>query len=121
MITKKQFEKVYNKYLPNNFIKFVFKHYGKDDEKTSSIKLKLTDKIAWYILLPMIVLGILFTAFKVPHKIIGFVAIPTSIILAVMVLVGMTGVWMNNFRIRKIAKELGLSLREYNKLVEKLF
>jgi len=120
-ISKEQFEKVYNKYLPNKFIVFIFKHYAQDDEKTSGVKIKLADKIAWFVLLPLFFLGLLFTAFKLPQIYIGIVTIPYLLILSVLVLAGFVAVKWNNFRIKKIAKELGLGLVEYNKLVDDLF
>lgn len=119
-ITKEQFQKVYNKYAPNKFIIFVFKHYAKDDERTSGIKMKLADKIAWFVLLPLFLIGFLFKVIGLSDAYVGAVTIPYSVILAVLVLVGFVGVQMNNFRIRKIAKELGISLGEYNDLVDSL-
>jgi len=120
-ITKERFEEVYNKYLPNKFIKFVFKLAAKDDERTTGISISILDKIAYFILLPMVILGILFRALNLPEVYVGVVAIPYSILLAIIVLSGFVAVKWNNFRIRKIAKELGVSLVEYNKLVDKLF
>ena len=120
MITKEQFQKTYNKYLPNGFIKFVFKHYSKDGERTSGIKINFPDKIAWVVLLPLYFIGFLFTIIKLPKIYIGVVTIPYAIGLVILVLVGFVGVIMNNLRIRKIAKELGVSLGEYNKLVDDL-
>jgi len=120
-ISKKQFEKVYNKYLPNKFLIFMFKHFAKDDEQTSSVKLKLGDKIAWFVLLPLFLIGMLFTIIGLPKIYIGVVTIPYMILLSIMVLSMFVAVQWNNFRIRKIAKELGLSLTAYNKLVDKLF
>lgn len=120
-ITKERLEEVYNNHLPNKFIKFVFKYYAKDDERTSGIKLSVTDKIAWFILLPLLAIGMLFTIIGLPKTYIGIVTYPYIGILSAMVLVGFVGVQWNNFRIRKIAKELGISLSEYNKLVDSLF
>ena len=120
-ISKKQFEKVYNKYLPNKFLIFMFKHFAKDDEQTSSVKLKLGDKIAWFVLLPLFLIGMLFTIIGLPKIYIGVITIPYMILLSIMVLSMFVAVQWNNFRIRKIAKELGLSLTAYNKLVDKLF
>jgi len=120
-ITKEQFEKVYNKHLPNKFIKFVFKYYAKDTEQTSGIKISVTDKIAWFILLPLFVIGLLFTIIGLPKIYVGVVTYPYIGVLSSMVLIGFVGVQMNNFRIRKIAKELGVNLSEYNKLVDSLY
>ena len=119
-ITKERFQEVYNKHLPNEFIKFVFKYYSKDEEITSGIKVK-TDRIAWFILLPLFLLGMLFTIIGLPKSYIGVVTYPYMGILSALVLVGFVGVQMNNFRIRRIAKELGISLSDYNDLVDSLF
>jgi len=120
-ISKEQFEKVYNKYSPNKFLIFMFKHFAKDDEKTSGVKLKLGDKLAWFVLLPLFVIGMLFTIIGLPKVYIGVVTIPYMILLSIMVLSMFVAVQWNNFRIRKIAKQLGISVGEYNKLVDSLF
>ena len=120
-ITLEQFNKAYNKYLPNKFIKFVFKLAAKDDEKTTGMKISILDKIAYFILLPLVVLGILFRALNLPEVYVGIVTIPYSILLAIIVLSGFVAVKWNNFRLKKVAKELGISIVEYNKLVDSLF
>jgi len=120
-ITKEQFEKVYNKYLPNKFLIFMFKHFAKDDEKTTGVKLKLGDKLAWFVLLPLFAIGMLFTIIGLPKTYIGVVTIPYMILLSIMVLSMFVAVQWNNFRIRKIAKKLGISIGEYNKLADELF
>jgi hypothetical protein len=43
--------------------------------------------------------------------------IPYSIGLAILVLYLFSAVFLNNFRIRKIRKELGITKEEYNALV----
>lgn len=120
-ISLEQFEKVYNKYAPNKFLIFMFKHFAKDDEKTSNVKLKLGDKLAWFVLLPLFLIGMLFTIIGLPKAYIGVVTIPYMILLAIMVLSMFVAVQWNNFRLRKVAKELGINIREYNKLVDSLF
>jgi len=120
-ISLEQFNKIYNKYLPNKFIVFIFKMAAKDDEKTTGIKISIMDKIAYFILLPLFLIGMLFTIIGLPKTYIGIVALIYSIGLALLVLPAFVAVKWNNFRIKKIAKELGLSLIEYNKLVDKLF
>jgi hypothetical protein len=120
-ISLEEFNKVYNKHLPNKFIVFLFKLADKDDEKTTGIKISILDKIAYFVLLPLVVLGILFRALNLPEAYVGAVTIPYSILLAIIVLSGFVAVKWNNFRIKKIAKELGISIEEYNKLVDSLF
>ena len=120
-ISLEEFNKVYNKHLPNKFIVFIFKLAAKDDEKTSGIKISIMDKIAYFIFLPLFLIGMLFTIIGLPKDYIGTVTLIYSIGLALLVLPAFVAVQWNNFRIRKIAKELGISLIEYNKLVENLF
>lgn len=117
-IDKEQFEKIYNKYLPNKFLVFMFKHFAKDDEKTSGIKLKLGDKLAWFVLLPLFLIGMLFTIIGLPKSYIGVVTISYSVILSIIVLSMFVAVQWNNFRIRKIAKELGVNISDYNEIVD---
>jgi len=120
-ITLEQFEKVYNKYLPNKFIIFMFKYFAKDDEKTDSVKRNLGDKLAWFVLLPLFLIGMLFTIIGLPKIYVVVVTIPYGTILSIIVLSMLVAVKWNNLRIRKIAKELGVSVIEYNKTVDRLF
>lgn len=116
-INKEQFEKIYNKYLPNKFLVFMFKHFAKDDEKTTGIKLKLGDKLGWFVLLPLFLIGMLFTIIGLPKTYIGVVTISYSVILSIIVLSMFVAVQWNNFRIRKIAKKLGVNISDYNEIV----
>jgi len=114
-ISKEQFWAAYNKFSPNGWTKFIFKYFSKET--------KLEDK--W---LKNTFIGVEVTLFLagMVGTILGWnyvaVAIPTftfGILLAILVLGGFIAVFMNNFRIRKIRKELGgISKIEYNRLVE---
>lgn len=109
-ITKEKFLEVYNKHLPNKWTKFAFKYF--------SLSTKETDR--W---VSQIFAGILISLF-----IAGFIGIVanfsklyTSIITLIMIVLLLSvsillfgAVIMNNFRIRKIRKILGLSRLEYN-------
>lgn len=119
-ITKEQFENVYNKHLPNKFIIYMFKFFAKDTEKTSGVKIK-SDRVAWAIMFPLFCLGLLFTIINLPKLIIGIVTALLSLVLGTVVIGGFIAGFWNNIRIRKIAKELGLDLVQYNKLVDSLF
>lgn len=113
-ITKEEFLAAYNQYLPNAFIKFVFKYFSKQTTKEDS----WLKNIARVILMILFFAGFFTTAFKAPRI---FIAIPTITFGAILLLVvgsmfiaGM----LNNARIRKIRKILNVSKIEYNKLAE---
>jgi len=99
-ITKEQFEAVYNQHLPNRWIKFAYKHNN-----------------ITFIILGLFFLGFLGTLFNINKTIIEIASICYLISLSVLVLFLSCVVVMNNLRIRKIIKKLGISKTEYNSLV----
>jgi len=116
-ITKKQFDGAYNQHLPNKWIKFAYKYFSKETEmKDMSLRNNLT-----IILMSLFFLGFFGTAFNLSHALIGAVAIPYGIILSVLVLYLFSAVILNNLRLKKVAKILGVTKQEYNTLVRKYY
>jgi hypothetical protein len=116
-ITKEQFDAAYNKHLPSGWIKFAFKYFSKSTEqKNMSVK----NGVA-YVLGGLFVLGLLGTILNVSPVLIEAVIIPYSVLLATLVLYLFSAVFLNNFRIRKIRKELGVNSDEYDALLAKYY
>lgn len=111
-ITKEQFDEAYSHYLPNWWTRMAYKWFSKSTEK-KDMKPSITVTV---VLLTMFLTGMLGTIMKWPRAVIGTVTISYSIILAILVFSLLAAVWMNNSRIKKIAKELGVSLQEFNDL-----
>jgi hypothetical protein len=116
-ITKEQFDAAYNKHLPSGWIKFAYKYFSKETEKKN---MALKNGMVFF-LLGLFLLGFFGTVFNASHKFIGIVTITYSIVLAVLVLYLFSAVFLNNWRIRKIRKELGVTAEEYNALVAKFY
>lgn len=115
MITKEQFNEAYNKYAPNKFIKFMYTYYnlGGRNPREPVAWGTLLAAIGWTIgTVGMIVcdqlglkdLAINFLWAYVPFGVL-IMWIPTSL--------------MNKIRIIKIARTLGVSMKEYNKLSDR--
>ena len=112
-ITKEQFDLAYNKYLPNGWIKFAYKYFSTTTARTN---LGVKKSVSW-------VLGILFgvgfigTIIGLPHKLIAAVIFPYAGILVILAaLIGGAAI-MNNLRIKKIMKVLGIDKWQYAALV----
>jgi len=114
MLTKEQFEAVYNKYPPSKLEIFCIKYFS-----TSSLP-----KDRWLI---WTITGILFIPFliafifTVQGKANGIVRIPTFIFCALLLtalLPRIYAVILHKLRIRKIIKELGVTKQEYQILVD---
>ena len=106
-ITKEMLEKAENKYPANNFIKFWFDKFSTD--KWNAYKITL---VLMFIIFN--VLAAFLKQFSILYYVSLFLANGT---LALVVTYGFIMVTWNNIRIGKIAKVLGLSLNEYNDLV----
>lgn len=116
-ITKKQFDKAYNSHLPNGWIKFAYKYFSKETEqKDMSLRNNIT-----FTLIGFFILGFFGTIFKLPRAFIGTATICYSILLTILVLYLFSAVILNNIRIRKIYKILGINKYQYNDLVKKYY
>lgn len=116
-ITKEQFEKAYNAHLPNGFIKLAYKYFSTSTEKKDyGVKNTVT-----YILGGLFLAGLITTILNAPKKLIGIFAITYSILLSILVLGLFTAVFMNNGRISRICKDLGIQKWEYNNLISEFY
>lgn len=116
-ITKEQFDEAYNMYLPSSWIRIAFKYFSKETEKKDmSVRNNIT-----VILLIFFFLGFFGTVFNVSLAFVGTVAIIYSILLSILVLYLLSAVLLNNRRIKRIMKILGVNKAEYNMLVNKFY
>jgi len=111
-ITKEQFDEAYNMYPPNWWTRMAFKYFSKSTER-KNMKPSITITV---ILGVLFMTGMLGTIMKWPRAVIGTVTICYMIVLSILVFSLLAAVWMNNARIKKIAKKLGVSLQDYNQL-----
>lgn len=116
-ITRKEFMDVYNRFLPNGWIRFAFKYFSKSTEKEN---MKLSN---WFVgsLLGLFLVGFFATVAKLPRAIIGPVTYTYCIALAILVIFLLIAVWMNNLRLKKVMKVLGVTIWEYNQLADRFF
>jgi hypothetical protein len=116
-ITKEQFDTAYNKFPPNGWTKFIFKYFSKSTEKKNMV---VSSTLGW-ILGGLFAAGFIETVLNLPHALILVSVLLYSGILVVLA-IGMFGALiMNNLRINKIAKTLGVTIEEYNSLVSKYY
>lgn len=108
-----QFDTAYNHHLPSGWIKFAYKYFSKETE----MKNMTPKKVVVGVLLGLFALGMITTMLNLSNKIIGLFVIPYSILLATLVLYLFSAVFLNNWRIKKIRKELGINKDEYDALV----
>jgi hypothetical protein len=112
-ISKEQFDIAYDNHLPSGWIKFAYKYFSRETER----KDMTPKKVVVGVLLGLFALGMIATILGLSDKIIGLFVIPYSILLAVLVLYLFSAVFLNNGRIRRIRKELGITKWEYDALV----
>lgn len=116
-ITKRQFDAAYNQYLPSGWIKFAYKYFSKETEKKDmSLRNHLT-----FLLLALFFLGFFGTVFNAPLPFIKVVTIWYSILLAILVLYLLSAVLLNNSRLNRVKKILGVTKEQYNYLVNKFY
>ena len=113
-ISEAQFMAAYNKYASNAWTKFTFRFFS-----TSTVqKDKWVNTALLLTMVTMLFLGFAETIAGLPKE---FIAIPTytlaTLLLAIGILKGGAFI-MNNLRIKKIIKTLGITQTEYNLLAD---
>lgn len=116
-ITLEEFMDAYNTYPPNGWIRFAYKYFSRSTER----KNMKPSRFISFTLLGLLLVGLLGTAFNLPHALIGIVTYAYVIGLGVLVLYLLSAVLMNKGRLKKIAKKLGVNMQEYNWLSDKYF
>ena len=112
-ISKEQFDLAYGHHDPSKWISIAYKYFS----TSSEAKNLYVKKDIVYFLLGLFVLGFLGTVFNVGKFLIAMVVYPYCFVLAALVLYLFSAVILNNIRIGKIKKELGINSDEYDALV----
>lgn len=108
-ITKEEFLAAYNRHLPGKWVKFVFKYFSQSTLK-EDLWLK---RIVQGVLLGLFGLGMLGAIFNATHTYMTIITIPFAVLLVLVVLTMSSGALLNNLRLRKVRKELGITRAEY--------
>jgi hypothetical protein len=116
-ITKEQFNAAYNAHLPSRWIQIAYRYFSNNTEMINYTPKRIISGI----LLGLFGLGFISTIIGLPKPIIGVITMIFSILLVILVLYLFSAVFLNNFRIKKIYKMLGITKGQYNILVNKLY
>ena len=116
-ILKSEFDAAYNAHLPNGWIRFAYKYFSKETEKKD---MSLCNHITFG-LFALFFLGFFGTVFGASHAFIGVVTIWYAVALAILVFYLLSAVLLNNRRLKKVMKILGVSKSEYNRLADKYY
>jgi hypothetical protein len=111
-ISEEQFLEAYNRHLPNKWIEFAFRYFSQSTKQED----KYVSRIVSGILITLFVLGFIGTMFNFSRTFMWATMIPFIFILFGVVVLMFGGAIMNNLRIRKICKELGITHLEYDLL-----
>ena len=116
-ITRAEFDKAYDAYPPNAFVKFAYKYFSKSTEKGD---MKVSRIFSW-VLLGCFLAGFVATVANLSWT---MVAIPTFafgvLLVAIAILIGGAAL-LNNRRLRKVMKKLNVTKLEYAQLVERFY
>jgi len=116
-ITKKEFDTAYNEHLPSWWIKFVFRFFSKETEKKDLV---LSNTLV-YTMGGLFSVGFFGRVFNAPEVLVKWATIPLSIILLLIGITMFSGFKLNNWRIGRIRKKLGVTKAQYNYLVNKFY
>ncbi len=111
-MNKETFIETYNKYAPNKWTKFAYKYFSKSTEKEN---MKPGKAIVGFLMVSFLI-GMVGTIMKWPRELIAAVTYSYGALLAVLVIFLLIAVWMNNARIKKISKELDITLQDFNEM-----
>jgi hypothetical protein len=111
-ISKEEFLASYNRHLPGKWIKFVFRYFSQSTVKEDF----WIRRIVHGVLLGLFGLGMIGAIFNATHSYMAITTFTFSSIIVLVVLSMGSGAILNNLRIRKIRKELGIVKVEYEVL-----
>ena len=114
-ITKEDFLKVYNSHKPNWYVKLIHKFHF---TKPSGGKLTYGRMLAFF-MLSILIVGWLLTAFEAPRLYIAIATYTYMGLLPLVVISTFIANFLNNGRLKKIMRELGITLIEYRWLSNK--
>lgn len=114
-ITKAHFDWASAVHKPNAFVTFMYKHFSTEAES-----MQLRGGVIMFLVATMMV-GYIASFFTVSFEFMKVAVLTYCISLAIFVISLFVAVFMNQYRVRKIAKLLGVSLEDYNKLVFKFY
>jgi len=112
--THDQYLAAYFRNRPARWIKLAFKYFSKETIQ-KDIKVSKTLSI---ILLALFGAGFISTVANFSRKVRGIITVTFFIILAPVVLFLFSAGLANNARIKRICKELGCTIEEYNRYVD---
>jgi len=113
-ITKDEFDLASAQYPPNAFVKFIYRHFS----KAEAYRPFQLGNLLLYILISLFAAGFTATVAEWPRPLIATVTFVYAILLAVIVISISIAYSINNSRLKKIIKLLGITAEEYNELVE---
>jgi hypothetical protein len=104
------FMAVYNKHLPNAWEKFTFRFFS---TSTTPKDKWLTKFVIWPILIVLFLIAFIGTIAGASSSLVGGVSIPFAILLGMIGILTLSTKIMNNARINRICKELGITYQDY--------
>jgi len=116
-ITKEQLDAAMAKYPPSKYIIWGYKFFS-----TAPLNKNFKEKsIFFYLLLVFFFIGFFGTIFNASHKLIATVTIGYFALLLLLTMFSLSVFILNVIRIKKICNELKISIKEYDKLIEKYY
>lgn len=117
MISKQEFDQAYNKFPPSSWIRFAFRYFSRSTVRRDA---KVSSMVTW-ILGSIFAIGFIATIAKASRGLRGIITALYCVILFPLVLFLLAAGLANNRRIKKICRELGVDLWEYEVLVDKYY
>lgn len=114
-ITKVEFDAAYDLHPPNWWTRMAYKYFSKSTEKENM----KPGRVVVGFLLGAFLVGFFATVLNLPRIVIAITTLAYMGVLTVLVLSLFAAVFMNNARLKKVMKILGVTKWGYNKLVDK--
>lgn len=110
-ISKEQFDTACNNHQPNAWVKFGYKYFSKETESKNK---GLANAIFLFLAITFLI-GFLSVAFNFPIEIVKYSTYAYCIVIPLVAYLFSIAM-LNNIRIKKIIKELGITEEQYSDL-----
>ncbi len=116
-ITKLHFDWATALHPADPFTKFVYKYFSSETERADM----QPGRIILFTLGALFFIGYVGSFIQLPYNFMKVIVLMYCIGLGLFVIMLFIAIKLNTLRLKKIAKELGVSLKEYNQLAEKFY
>jgi len=110
-VTKEEFLEAWAKHPPNGWTRFAYRYFSRGTKKED----RWLSTCVFAVLIVFFLLGFFGTVLKPDVELVKYSTLALTAVLVLLFVLRMPAAVMNNLLVRRVRKELGLTLSEYER------